>query len=230
MAEPLVVVGAGGFGRETLDVIDAVNAHAIEPVWDVRGVVDDSPTTVNLERLRRRGVSFLGATDVPLAWPKPVHYIIGIGSPTVRRLIADRYDAADFKAASLVHPAATLGFDVQVGGGAVICAGARVTTNIRLGRHVHLNPNVTVGHDTILGDFVSMNPASSVSGDCVIADEVLIGVAAVVLNQLRIGAGSTVGGSACVVRNVASNTVVAGVPARARDLSMSHEPQAKHGM
>lgn len=214
MTEPLVVIGAGGFGRETLDVVDAINRAAEDAVWDVIGVVDDAPTDVNLERLQHRDVAFLGHTRVPLQWPESVRYVVGIGSPQVRRAMADIYDGAGFRAASLVHPSATLGSDVRVGDGCVVCAGARLTTNIDLGRHVHLNPNATVGHDTSLGDFVSMNPASSVSGDCVIEDGVLIGVAGVVLNGLRVGANAVVGGAACVVRDVDRHSVVKGVPAR----------------
>lgn len=214
MPEPIVVVGAGGFGREVIDVIDAINAAAPEPVWQLVGVVDDAPTDVNLERVARRGVDFIGATDVPLQWPSPVSYVIGIGSPRVRRLLADRYDAAHFRAATLVHPSVTQGFGVAIGDGSVLCAGTRLTTNITLGRHVHLNLNVTVGHDTYLGDFVSVNPLASISGDCTIEDEVLVGVAGVVLNGLTVGRGATVGGSACVVRDVSGGVVVKGVPAR----------------
>jgi sugar O-acyltransferase (sialic acid O-acetyltransferase NeuD family) len=214
MAEPLVLIGIGGFGRETIDVIEAVNAEGPHPVWDLVGVVDDAPSDLNLDRLAERGVDFIGSTGVPLKWPDPTSYIVGIGSPRVRRTMADRYDSAHFRAATLVHPSATQGFGVTIGGGAVICAGARLTTNIKLGRHVHLNPNVTVGHDTTLGDFVSMNPSSSVSGDCVIEDDALIGVAGVILNRLRVGRGAVVGGSACVVRDVAPGAVVKGVPAR----------------
>lgn len=214
MAEALVVIGAGGFGREVLDVVDAINAQAAEPVWAVAGVVDDNPSEENLARLKRRGVEFLGATEELLQRPKAVHYAVGVGSPRVRRMLADRCDAAQHRAATLVHPTATQGVDVEMGEGSIICAGVRLTTNIRLGRHVHLNLNVTVGHDTRLGNFVSVNPLASISGDCQIGDEVLIGVAGVILNGLTIGRGSTVGGSACVVKDVPHDLIVKGVPAK----------------
>jgi sugar O-acyltransferase (sialic acid O-acetyltransferase NeuD family) len=213
----LVVVGAGGFGREVLDVVDAVNAEG--RVWTLAGVVDDSPTETNLALLERRGVAYLGTTAQLVAGEvaggqRPTHYSVGIGSPAVRRLVAERLDDAGLVPATLVHPSVTRGFDVEIGPGSVLCAGVRLTTHIRLGRHVHLNLNTTVGHDTTLGDYVSANPLASISGDCVIEDEVLIGVAGVVLNALTVGRGSVVGGSACVVKDVPPGVVVKGIPAR----------------
>lgn len=209
-----MVVGAGGFGRETLDVIEAINSEALGARWNVVGVADDAPSDGNLERLTARQVPYLGTVEDLIADGSRPCFVVGIGSPAVRRLIADRLDAAGFEAATLTHPAATFGRFVTIGAGTVVCAGARLTTNIALGRHVHINPNVTIGHDTTLGDFVSVNPAASLSGDCTVEAGVLVGVGAVVLNQLTVGRDAVVGGGACVVKHVPSGMTVKGVPAR----------------
>lgn len=157
---------------------------------------------------------FLGGVEEVLTSWDPFSYTVGIGNPIVRQRIAETFDNAGFAPATLVHPTVTRGYGVQVGDGSVICAGVRLTTNIVLGPHVHLDLNVTVGHDSALGDYVSVNPLGSISGDCVIETGVLIGVSGVVLNGLTVGAGSTVGGCSCVVRDVPPNMVVKGVPAK----------------
>ena len=212
--KPIVVVGAGGFGRETVDVIDALNVRADEPPWLLLGVVDDAPSEQNLQRLRARNIKYLGSCDQLIAGRQRPSFVIGIGSPMVRRELAEKLELEGFEAASLVHPDASIGSETFIGDGCVILAGARLTTNITLGRHVHINPNATVGHDTIIGDYVSLNPACSISGDCTVEMGALIGVGAVVLNQLKVGSGATVGASACVVRNVSPISTVKGVPAR----------------
>lgn len=214
MTEELVIVGAGGFGRETADVVDAINARLTDPRWRLLGIADDGPSEQNLERLADQGIKHLGGVTHLLAGSGRPRYVVGIGSPRTRREIATRLDAAGFLAATLVHPDASIGSGCTLGEGTVILAGARVTTNIHIGRHTHLNPNVTVGHDTVLEDFVSMNPSSSVSGDCLIQTGVLVGVGAIVLNGLTVGHEALVGASACVVRHVPPRVVVKGVPAR----------------
>ena len=109
----IVVVGAGGFGREVLDVIDAVNAQASDPRWRVGGVVDDGISDSNLRLLEVRDVQHLGGTEAYLARAEPANYVIGIGSPTTRRAVADKFDHAGHQAATLVHPSATRGFGVR---------------------------------------------------------------------------------------------------------------------
>lgn len=215
MTTPLVVVGAGGFGRETLDVIEAMNAAAPTPVWDLLGVLDDSLTDLNRDRLAARSVPFLGGIDDFLqGGDTTVAYVVGIGSPVVRRRVAARFDDAGLVPATLIHPSVTRGAVSVFGPGTVLCAGVTISTNVRLGRHVHVNPNATIGHDTEVHDFVSINPLACISGDCAIESDVLVGASAVLLNGLRVGRGAVLGGAACAVRDVAAGTTVVGVPAR----------------
>lgn len=213
MADPVVVVGAGGFGRETLDVIEAHNAAAPESALAIAGVADDSPSAANLERLAQRGVAHLGTIEDVLG-AAPGSYVIGVGAPRARAAIAARFDAAGWRAVAVVHPSAVLGSRTTLGPGSVVCAGVQVSTNISFGRHVHLNPNATIGHDTVVGDFTSVNPGAIVSGDVRVGEQVLIGAGAVVLQGLTVGEGALVGASACVTRDVTAGRKLAGVPAR----------------
>jgi len=211
MTEDLVIVGGGGFGRETLDVVEAINAGG--PRFRILGVVDDHPSAVNLERLTARSYRHLGGIDEALENYSAVRYLIGIGSPGARARLAARLDGAGWGAATAIHPSAVLGSQTVVAEGVLICAGARVSTNVHLGRHVHLNPSVTVGHDTKIGDCTSVNPGAIISGDVRIAPGVLIGAGAIVLQGLDVGARAIVGAGACVTKPVPPETVAIGVPA-----------------
>lgn len=208
MTRPLVIVGAGGFGRETIDTVRAINSGS--PTWDVIGVIDDSPSELNLQRLRQLGVEYLGGVDQV---PDDAAVALCVGSPAARAGLAARLShSVDFP--SLIHPSTTSGSHFRHGRGLITLAGVSIGTNVEVSDHVHLNAHAVIGHDTRLLDFVSVNPNATVSGDCLVGAGTLIGASSTVLQQITVGEGSVVGAAACVVSDVAPRTTVKGVPAR----------------
>lgn len=206
---PLVIVGAGGFGRECLDIVEALTAAGAD--LEFVGFVDDGAGDPTL--LERRHTTCLG--PVGSARDHADRYVIAIGDGAARERIDAQLSASGMQAMVLVHPQATLGSDCRVGDGTILNAGARVTTNITLGRHVQLHANSAVGHDTTLHDFVSVYPGATISGSVVLETGVTIGTGANVLPDVTIGAGSFVGAGAVVIEDVAPGCTVVGVPGRA---------------
>jgi sugar O-acyltransferase (sialic acid O-acetyltransferase NeuD family) len=206
---PLVIVGAGGFGREVLDIVEAANAAS--PKFEFLGFVDDDDS-LDLELLNRRDAALLGAVDV-LA-DLDASYVIAIGSPSARRSIAARIARWPRRPVSTVHPSSTVASGVVLEPGAVLASGARISTNIRVGAHFQANPNATVGHDCTIGDYVTLSPGAHISGNVTLGDGVLVGTGAVVIQGCAVGEWAVIGAGAVVVRDVAPGATVAGVPAR----------------
>jgi sugar O-acyltransferase (sialic acid O-acetyltransferase NeuD family) len=205
---PLVIVGAGGHAREVLDVVEAINAN--EPTYDVRGFVDDGGGDRAL--LGRRGVPLIG--PVAELASLEADYVIGLGSPQSRRAVDAEVSAFGRSPVTLIHPTATVGSDLRLGPGLVAAAGARITTNVTTGRHVHLNLNATVSHDCVLDDYVTLSPGASVSGNVHLGAEVVLGVGAVVIQSITVGARTVVGAGAAVVRDLPDDVTAVGVPAQ----------------
>lgn len=208
----IVIIGCGGFGREVHDIIDALNAQA--PRYNLLGYADDSASEQNTALVERRGSRVLGSLDTVLAQYDAAEFAIGIGNPQVRKELDTKLVEAGWRAATLVHPSATFGGDVRIGEGSIVCAGVRVTTDVTLGRSVHLNLNATVGHDVTLHDYVSVNPLVAISGWVEAHEGVMFGTHSAILQNLSVGAGSVVGAGSCVVKNVPEGVVVKGVPAK----------------
>jgi sugar O-acyltransferase (sialic acid O-acetyltransferase NeuD family) len=203
----LVIVGAGGFGREVFQLLLDINAAS--PTFDVLGFLDDGE--VQLPRLERLGASLLGASSALAGLG--ASFVIAIGSPDTRRRIDARLRSSA-PTAILTHPSASVGSDVDVGAGAVIAAGARLTTNVSLGRHVHVNVNCTIGHDVVIEDYATLYPGVHLGGGCVIEAGATLGTGCVVLPGVRVGRGAIVGAGAVVARDVRPDTTVVTAAAR----------------
>jgi sugar O-acyltransferase (sialic acid O-acetyltransferase NeuD family) len=203
-----VIVGAGGHGRELLDIVEAINS--VEATFHFLGFIDDG--SPDLERLARRNATHLGTLDTIGSYG--AEYVVGIGDGKVRRQVASEADAAGCEAASLIHPAASRGGDVMLGPGVILAAGARVTTNVRLGAHTHLNINSVVSHDCTIGAFSTLSPGALVNGSVELGEGAFLGTAAVITPGRRVGSWSRVGAGAVVVDDVPSEATVIGVPAR----------------
>jgi acetyltransferase-like isoleucine patch superfamily enzyme len=103
--------------------------------------------------------------------------------------------------------------------GTIVCGGCRLTTNIQLGRHVHINLDCTIGHDVNIGDYTTIAPGVHISGFINIGKRVYIGTGAVFVNgtessPLVVGDDSIIGAGACITKEVPPGITVAGVPAR----------------
>jgi sugar O-acyltransferase (sialic acid O-acetyltransferase NeuD family) len=210
----LVILGAGGLGREVHDVVEAVNGQVPASV-DFLGFFDDVEPEPPL--LVGRG-PWLGPVKEFERLAQDVHYVIGIGTGSVRRTLAEWAESVGRVAAEpLIHPASTTGrHRVNIGQGSVLCAGARVTTNVTVGRHVIVNLNATIGHDAVIGDYVTLNPGASISGSVELAEEVNIGTGAAVIQGVTVGTATVIGAGASVVRDIPEHVTAVGVPARPR--------------
>lgn len=212
MKKPIVIFGAGGFAREVLQVILDLNAQSPKsPPWEPLGFIVD-PTYAGKNLVH--GLPILGGVDW-LAENPQTSIVIAVGSSAARLQIAQRIEAAcQNPFASLVHPRAWIGRQVAIGHGSVVCAGCMITTDIQIGRHVHVNIGSTVGHDASLRDFVTINPGVNISGNVTLNEGAEIGTGSVLIPGTTVGEWSIVGASSVVTKSLDPNVTAVGVPAR----------------
>src|ERR1035437_9820606 len=128
---PLVIIGAGGFGREVLDIVEALGGGA----YEFLGFLDDGTPDERL--LAARAGRHLGPPSSLV--DIDADYVVAVATPDARRRIDAFANGLGRVAPVLVHPSATLGSLVTLGPGTVVCAHASLTTNISVGRHRHTN-------------------------------------------------------------------------------------------
>jgi sugar O-acyltransferase (sialic acid O-acetyltransferase NeuD family) len=205
----IAIFGAGGFGREVKWLIDDINAA--KPTWNFLGYFDD-----DFSQAKNIGPQhFLGGINELNAWKENIFLVFAIGNPLVKRKIFQKINNPVINYPGLIHPNVCMGkSNVQVGEGAIICAGNIITVDIQIGKHVILNLCCTVGHDSIIGDFCSFMPAVNISGEVNIGEAVYVGTGAKIINRLEIGDETIIGAGAVVAKTLPAKCTAVGIPAK----------------
>jgi sugar O-acyltransferase (sialic acid O-acetyltransferase NeuD family) len=209
--QPLIVVGAGGFGREAIELVRALQmaGRSIEML----GVCDDDPSLHGHDVL---GVPVIGPIDAVHGHPES-QIVVTIGNPSrfdVRKRIVDDLGLAADRYATLVHPAAVVPDSARVGAGSVIHAHCVLTADVTVGSHVVMMPSVVLTHDDRVGDFVTIGAGALVAGRVTIGEGAYIGSGAMVREHLTVGEWSLIGMGSVVTGNIPSREIWAGSPAR----------------
>lgn len=204
----LLIIGAGGFGREVLQWARDTKDHGVR--WKVKGFLDDNPAALcNIDC----GVSVIAALKDYQAMPGDL-FICAVGSPVVRRRVREMVLGRDAKFISLVHPSAIVGTSAQIGIGVVICPFAVVSCDAYVGDGSAIYYHSSVDHDARLGTDCQISAHCDIAGAATLGSGVFAGSHTTVLPGIHVGDNAILGAGSVVTRNVAAGATVAGVPAR----------------
>ena len=204
----IVIIGAGGVGREVSLIIQQINE--LEPTWNLLGFIDDN--TDNWGKIIN-GYSVIGGIDSLEFLSNDTYIVIAIANYEVKKKIVNKVNNK-FKFATIVHPKVWIHDYMTVGQGTIIYEGAILTANIEIGNHVIISPKCGVGHYSIIKDYVSLLWNVNVSGNDLIEEGVMMGSGSTVIQGKKIGKGSIIGAGAVVVNDIESFSTAVGVPAK----------------
>lgn len=199
---PVHVIGSGGHAKVVIATLQAASL-------EIAAIYDDDE--------RRWGTSLMGiSVKGPIQLLEKIagqSAVIAIGNNEVRRRLSQNLK---LRWISAIHPMAYVHSSVQIGAGTVIFAGAVVQPDAVVGDHVIVNSSATVDHDSVLEDFVHIAPGAHLAGNVRVRQGAFLGIGSAAIPGVEIGAWSTVGAGAVVVRDVPQKSTVIGVPAKPR--------------
>jgi sugar O-acyltransferase (sialic acid O-acetyltransferase NeuD family) len=207
----LVIVGSGGFGRETAQAVHAINE--IRPTWHLLGYIDDD---VQRHGTAVDGVPVLGGRETLQCLPD-AYVVVCTGRPdnyvSRPRIVADLNLPME-RFATIVHPAAAIARSSSVGPGTVVLAHVALTAAVSVGAHVAIMPQVSLTHDDVIDAFATLASGVRLGGGVRIERGAYIGAGALIRENRTVGAFSLVGMGAVVRHDVPTGEVWVGAPAR----------------
>lgn len=190
------IIGAGGFGREvywSLNPIERNNTvfFVDDAYWDGK---DDNVLPLSLFESDKYEV------------------VVAIADSKHRERIVNELPK-NTKFFTHIHPSVQIhGEDVIIGEGSIICAGTIITTNVKIGKHAHINLITTIGHDCVIGDYFTTAPGVQISGNETIGDRVYFGTRSCMKQKLKICDDVIIGMNSGVTKDILESGTYIGTP------------------
>ncbi len=171
----LIIIGAGGLGREVLDLVHAIDTN--EKQFEVLGFSDDALPKGFLIN----GVQILG-TLVECLQLYDVHYTIAIGNPSIRLKLYELLIKSNKQLVNLIHPTANISkfATIESNSGVLFFGHSFIGPNTKIGANVLIHNNSVIGHDTVIGAHTIVMQSCVLNGLVTVEDAVIIGAGSVI--------------------------------------------------
>lgn len=204
----LLIVGAGGFGRELLQWSKEINART--PRWNIRGFLDD-----NLQALNGYECDYEIVGKISEWQPhENEEFVIALGFPEVKKKVIESLLERGAEIVTLIHPDAHIGGFCRIGKGCIIYPDTRITVNVTIGDYVTILAQNFVGHDATVGNYSTIFGNCSINGHVQIGESVLFNNSASTVPSIKIGDGAVIGAGSFVISNVRPGRHMFGNPAK----------------
>ncbi|MGN0854486.1 MAG: hypothetical protein ACI4R9_03080 [Kiritimatiellia bacterium] len=184
----LIIVGAGGFGREAIWTVERINSLSQQPAWNILGYADDDPKWTKGDNFE--GYPILGTVETASRDYPGASVFVAIGNNTKRADMYRRLRGHDFPA--LIDPKAQISPTTEFKHGSFIGAGAVIQVGTDLGKFVLVGSNAVICHDAVLGDFVNVGPGTVIAAGVKVGEAVSFFANSSTMPWIDIGANATI--------------------------------------
>lgn len=203
----LVIIGAGGFGRELC--LAARHSLGYGTEFDIKGFLD-----LNVSALDGfEGYPAVLGTPDGYEIEEDDVFISALGNVQLRRRNVELVGGRGGKFISLIHSSASVGENVSIGAGCYIAHNAVLTADVVIEDHVCVFHGTVVGHDCRIEAFSHVSSQVFLGGGVWIGEGVVIQPGTKVSPKKKIHDGAEIGIGSVVLSNVKAGAKVFGVPA-----------------
>lgn len=202
----IAIIGGGGHSKVVVDIINIINTQR-HINYNIIGYFDDDEKTDLYS-----DIPYLGELNRIRNRESTIYYIIAIGNIEIRRQIYNQYNKLHF--ISLVHPKSIISQSAKIEEGTVICAGAIVQPDVKIGKCCIINTNSNIDHESIICDFVNINPSATLCGNVLIGKNTIVGANATIIEKIKIGEYNVIGAGSVIIRDTTDHSKLVGVPGK----------------
>ncbi len=203
LLRPLVIIGAGGHAVSVANV-------ALSAGFDIHCFVDNKAQSEHL--LGYKVIKSIAE----IRDRQDCSYAIGVGDNAIREKILKEMMELIPHATypQLIHKSAEISFFTEIGDGTVVMPKAVIGPNSKVGKFCLINTQGSIDHDCVMLDYASLAPAAVTGGAVSIGLRTAISIGATIKHGIKIGNDCVVGANSYLNRDLPSNLVAYGTPAK----------------
>jgi sugar O-acyltransferase (sialic acid O-acetyltransferase NeuD family) len=171
----LIIIGAGGLGREVLDLVQLINKF--DRQFQILGFSDDALPKGFLIN----GYKILGSLAECMQMQQ-VQFVIAISNPSIRLKVYEQLRNHQKELINLMHPTAQLSSyaGTEPNSGFILFGNTFIGPNTKIGANVLIHTNTVIGHDSVIGLHTMVMQSCVLNGMVTVEEAVLIGPSSVV--------------------------------------------------
>lgn len=209
MKKNIAIIGGGNQAQYTIDILEKANKYRICGIID--SVRDIGSTVYGYEVIgRQQDISKLAELyDIE-------GVVVAIGDNWSRYNVVEqiRQLMPQMHFVNAIHPSAIIGNDVHMGAGVVAMAGVIINPGACIGNFTFFATGAQVEHDCIIEDYASISAGSVMGGHVIIGKWSAITLGCTIFDRITIGENTVVGGGSLVYKNLPSDILAYGNPAK----------------
>jgi len=204
----LIIIGAGGFGREVYNLAKRCNGYNTDFV--IKGFLDDKTDALSGFNYPVKIISSINGYKPE----KDDVFVCAMGDMQWKMKCSNTILDKGGEFFNLVHPSTIVMDNVSLGKGLIIMPNVLISNDSTIGNYVTIQAFTAIGHDCKIGDFGQLNSYSFMGGACELEKSVTLNPQSVLLPKIKVGEYAVVGAGSVVIKNVKPQTTVFGNPAK----------------
>ena len=201
-----VIIGAGTYGEVYLVYLQEAGVNIV-------GFIDDAPKSDEI-----KGIPILGGIDsLPILKEKyGVEAVYcPLGNNKLRVKFLSYAKKLGYEIPNYIHPSVVVSPNVTIGEGIYILLGTTIMPHTTINDFVMISMGVHLAHHSTLEEGVFLSTGCNFGASIVAHKYAYCGISSTIMTGIKeLGKDCLIGAGAVVIRDVESNTVVAGVPAK----------------
>jgi sugar O-acyltransferase (sialic acid O-acetyltransferase NeuD family) len=205
----IVLIGGGTQLSYSVDILEKQNLHKIIGIVDSNRTIGESIYGYKIIGRQEEIIQLMDKHVIEGC-------VITIGDNWSRKKVYDQINeiAPNLKWPNAIHPSVIISNRVEFGKGILVMAGVIINSNAYLGDFTNFFTNCNVEHDCYIDDFASISAGVVLGGKVKIGKFSAIALNATVFDRITVGDNTVIGGASLVTKDIPSNVLAYGNPAK----------------